>query len=425
MKERVKNILLSEDYFIFNKRFVKVLGLEPTFLLINLIEGADILKTKDGWFFQTFKLLEELTGLNRRRQERAIEVLIEFGIVSKKKMGVPCRRYFKINNERLKEVLRGESGEKEKSGLVKEEETKILEECVDRKLINGRRIDKESLLSKVSKDSVVLYDKEDKEYRELLKENLLGLEEREELKENNNFQKEEGKIIEEIGFEDNKEVCPKEPYSLNEKYNIVCSKDTDSLDEKSIQDCSNCTDSLYQENNIVCSKGTNRFVPDKQTYKEININKIDKEINIKIDRSINDSQKKNFNNFQKKYSAKASSIDQNFKNNILNFKEIIINSTKTPKEIVNNLVFNMVSILREYDLNTLIEKIKESDFLMGKLEIKPRITNFTRKNMIDRIMADEYKNRDYHKKEEKIDYGRVEREIDPRTEELYRMLGLS
>ncbi|WP_300345181.1 hypothetical protein, partial [Fusobacterium sp.] len=107
------------------------------------------------------------------------------------------------------------------------------------------------------------------------RENLLGLEEREELKENNNFQREEGKIIEEIGFEEDKQVCPKEPYSLNEKDDIVCSEDTDSLDEKSIQDCSNCTDSLYQGNNIVCSKSTNRFVPDKQTYKEININKID------------------------------------------------------------------------------------------------------------------------------------------------------
>ncbi|WP_300345183.1 hypothetical protein [Fusobacterium sp.] len=177
MKERVKNILLSEDYFIFNKRFIKVLGLEPTFLLINLIEGADILKTKDGWFFQTFKLLEELTGLNRRRQERAIEVLIEFGIVSKKKMGVPCRRYFKLNNERLKEVLRGESGkEEEKSWMVKEENkkinlieidgkaNKILEEDIARKLINDRRIDEESMPSKASEDLVVLYGREDKKY---------------------------------------------------------------------------------------------------------------------------------------------------------------------------------------------------------------------------------------------------------------------
>ena len=44
-------------------------------------------------------------------------------------------------------------------------------------------------------------------------------------------------------------------------------------------------------------------------------------------------------------------------------------------------------------MDLLIEKIQASDFLMGRLENKPRINNFTRKNMLDRIMADEYKNK--------------------------------
>uniref|UniRef100_UPI0026373C9A hypothetical protein n=1 Tax=Fusobacterium sp. TaxID=68766 RepID=UPI0026373C9A len=169
----------------------------------------------------------------------------------------------------------------------------------------------------------------------------------------------------------------------------------------------------------VCSQGANCIVPVVQTYKEININNKDKEINIKIDRSEKDFEKK------KEYSAKASSIDQKFKNNIFSLKEIIASSTKTPMNIIDNSIYNILPTLRKYDLELLISKIKESDFLMGKSGSKPSVANFTRKNMIDRIMADEYKNKDYSKKEEKIDYGRIEREIDPRTAELYRMLDLN
>ncbi|WP_300363576.1 hypothetical protein, partial [Fusobacterium sp.] len=100
-------------------------------------------------------------------------------------------------------------------------------------------------------------------------------------------------------------------------------------------------------------------------------------------------------------------------------------STKTPMNIIDNSIYNILPTLRKYDLELLISKIKESDFLMGKSGSKPSVANFTRKNMIDRIMADEYKNKNYSKKEEKIDYGRIEREIDPRTAELYRMLDLN
>ncbi len=55
-------------------------------------------------------------------------------------------------------------------------------------------------------------------------------------------------------------------------------------------------------------------------------------------------------------------------------------------------VINLAA-LRDYDINLLIIKIKESDFLSGKLETKPIIRNFTQKTMLDKIIVDFYKNK--------------------------------
>lgn len=55
-------------------------------------------------------------------------------------------------------------------------------------------------------------------------------------------------------------------------------------------------------------------------------------------------------------------------------------------------VINLAT-LRDYDINLLIIKIKESDFLSGKLDIKPIIRNFTQKIMLDKIVVDFYKNK--------------------------------
>ena len=62
--------------------------------------------------------------------------------------------------------------------------------------------------------------------------------------------------------------------------------------------------------------------------------------------------------------------------------------------IIDNLMANIIHTLKsQYDIKFLIQKIKESDFLMGKLETKPSTANFSKKVMLDRIMADEYKNK--------------------------------
>lgn len=88
----------------------------------------------------------------------------------------------------------------------------------------------------------------------------------------------------------------------------------------------------------------------------------------------------------------VSSIE--FKKNFLEYKELVSKATGMGKNIVDNLMANIIHTLKsQYDIKFLIQKIKESDFLMGKLETKPSTANFSKKVMLDRIMADEYKNK--------------------------------
>lgn len=83
------------------------------------------------------------------------------------------------------------------------------------------------------------------------------------------------------------------------------------------------------------------------------------------------------------------------------YADIVTNATGVAKNIVEQSIFNNMMTLKKYDCQLLLQKIKESDYLMGKLERKPSVSNFSRKTMIDRIMADEYKSKEEIKQETK------------------------
>ena len=86
----------------------------------------------------------------------------------------------------------------------------------------------------------------------------------------------------------------------------------------------------------------------------------------------------------------SSSIE--FKNNFIKLKNIVIQSTGQEEFRINNLMHP--AKYKGIDLNTLIDKIQSSDFLMGKTEKKPTINHFTVKSLLDRIMADGYMSND-------------------------------
>lgn len=100
-----KELLRSSNYWTLNKTLVKKLGIETAFLLTNLIEAEHLMKTVDGWFFQTIEKLEDVSTLSRHKQESSIEKLKNIGIVQVEVKGLPAKRYFKIDENALKQYI--------------------------------------------------------------------------------------------------------------------------------------------------------------------------------------------------------------------------------------------------------------------------------------------------------------------------------
>lgn len=89
------------------------------------------------------------------------------------------------------------------------------------------------------------------------------------------------------------------------------------------------------------------------------------------------------------------------KNNIIELRNIIVKATGQAMQYVEAQIkpYNY----KDIDLKEFISKIKQSDFLMGKCETKPKISNFTWENNIISIMSDNYANKEEKKQQQGID----------------------
>lgn len=105
MSNLVKQLLLSNAYWVINKQIVKTIGLEPAFLLGVFAEGETVLADDDGWFYQTSAKITELTGMSNHKQANAINKLIELGVLMQENRDVPCKRYFKINYDNIEKLV--------------------------------------------------------------------------------------------------------------------------------------------------------------------------------------------------------------------------------------------------------------------------------------------------------------------------------
>jgi hypothetical protein len=57
------------------------------------------------WFFKTIEELYEETGLTRYEQDSAIRKCKKRGFIEVRKKGIPSKRYFRVNLERLASEL--------------------------------------------------------------------------------------------------------------------------------------------------------------------------------------------------------------------------------------------------------------------------------------------------------------------------------
>ena len=104
----MKHLLSSTAFIVLNKELAKQVGLKAAVLLADLISKEEYFIAKgmtDGWFFNTEKNIEADTTLNAYHQRRCIKTLKEFKIIETKRMGIPAKQYFKINEEQVMQIL--------------------------------------------------------------------------------------------------------------------------------------------------------------------------------------------------------------------------------------------------------------------------------------------------------------------------------
>ncbi|MFH2893697.1 hypothetical protein [Klebsiella pneumoniae] len=92
----------------FQRSFVRLgVGITGALLLSQIVYWQN--RMEGQWFYKTQTDLEEETGLTRYEQEGARKKLVSCGVLEEAKRGIPAKLYFRVNQERLEELLVGEN----------------------------------------------------------------------------------------------------------------------------------------------------------------------------------------------------------------------------------------------------------------------------------------------------------------------------
>ena len=104
----MKHLLSSTAFIVLNKELARQVGLKEAVLLADLISKEEYFISKgmtDGWFFNTEANIEADTTLNPYHQRKCLKTLKKYEIIQTKRMGIPAKQYFKINEEQVLQIL--------------------------------------------------------------------------------------------------------------------------------------------------------------------------------------------------------------------------------------------------------------------------------------------------------------------------------
>lgn len=106
----ILRLLASDGFLSVNKHLARIVGLDAAVLLAELASAHNYFEsreqlTADGMFFETVEHIQENTTLTQYQQAKAVKVLTNAGILGTKKIGIPAKRYFLINEEAVLNIL--------------------------------------------------------------------------------------------------------------------------------------------------------------------------------------------------------------------------------------------------------------------------------------------------------------------------------
>tara|TARA_R110002020_G_C16193533_1_gene765704 strand:+ start:684 stop:1307 length:624 start_codon:yes stop_codon:yes gene_type:complete len=112
----MKSLLSSTAYIVLNKDLARTIGLKEAVLLADLISKEEYFNKiggcKDGYFFNTETNIFNDTTLTPRQQRKCLKTLKKHQIIDVKRMGVPAKNFYKINEHLVMQLLNNLSGDK-------------------------------------------------------------------------------------------------------------------------------------------------------------------------------------------------------------------------------------------------------------------------------------------------------------------------
>lgn len=128
----INEILENNSYRIYNYELAKKVGIHEAILLSDLVfryalfnKNGDL--TPDGFFYVTVLDMFNTTALTKRNQATSIKHLTDFGLLEYKLIGLPAKRYFKLNQEGLFALFSKEDRESDKNKIKIKQEKQELE----------------------------------------------------------------------------------------------------------------------------------------------------------------------------------------------------------------------------------------------------------------------------------------------------------
>lgn len=105
----ITQLISSNGYITVNRALARLYGVETALVLGELASEYEYWaahsKLVDGYFYSTVENIQEATTLSERKQRAALNKLQAAGIIDMKLRGLPARRYIRINESRLFDVL--------------------------------------------------------------------------------------------------------------------------------------------------------------------------------------------------------------------------------------------------------------------------------------------------------------------------------
>ena len=104
-----KNII-GTNFIITNRDLINEFGINSALMLGELYGRRNYFRERNelkyGYFFATKNSIEKSTKLSPYKQRIASEILIKAGILEIKYIDIPPKTYYKINDEKLSEILK-------------------------------------------------------------------------------------------------------------------------------------------------------------------------------------------------------------------------------------------------------------------------------------------------------------------------------